>query len=329
MIIGDSKPRSVTLRFDGNQYIDINDEMCCFQSTELVRLAADGSFVGTMTARHGANADSISNPQPILWTLGPIEKQSGHQDFPILHPDQTAMKISGRYVDSSARVFVDGRRVPGTVRVDGKDKLKIELTSLPKPGLHLLQVQNPEGRFSNDFLFNVTNSSEAAKQLVVRRARFDRDIRDAIADAVAGGDLEELRRHLSRRQQGGRVNEQQPRSGSTPLGTAALHGNLDVAKLLLRRGANVNGKNRDGNTPLHIAAFLCREEFVELLLDSGASPTIKNARGETAVDTVLGPWDGSLAAFYRSVADAVGIELDLERLPESRPRIAELIQRRE
>ena len=222
---------------------------------------------------------------------------------------------------------MDGRRVPGKVSVTGKDKIKIQLDSLPEPGIHLLQIQNPGGMFSNDFLFNVTDSEASAESLVASRDREDRDIRDAIAEAIAEGDVDELRGYLNRRQQQGRVNERQPRSGSIPLSAAALHGRLEIAKVLLRRGANVGGTNRDGNKPLHVAAFLCREDIVKLLLENGASVTAKNGRGETPIDVVSGKWGEPLASFYESIGKAEGLELDLERIQKKRPQIAALLQR--
>ena len=55
-------------------------------------------------------------------------------------------------------MIVDGRRVPGSIKTK-RDVVTIALAELPKTGMHLLQVQNPGGLFSNDFIFFV----EAAK----------------------------------------------------------------------------------------------------------------------------------------------------------------------
>ncbi|MCR9197744.1 MAG: ankyrin repeat domain-containing protein [Planctomycetaceae bacterium] len=323
--LSDERVTPVTLQYAGGLYVPADSTKARLTRDELLALAADGRLICTFTARHGGRDDTIAYPQPILWTQGPLEQQSGHQKFPIVYPGQSTMKISGRHVDPGAYVIVDGRRTDGFVTVNSTDRLTIELPTLPKEGLHLLQVQNPAGQFSNDFLFNVVDSAQAKQQLAEQRERNDRDIRDALAEAITAGDVAEVRRHLNRRQQQGRVNEQRPRSGSTPLNTAVLYGQHEIVEVLLRRGADVNGANRDGTTPLHIAAFFCQEKLLKRLLEKGASTTQTNRRGETALDTVSGQWDQGMADLYQGIADAVNIEIDLQHLQESRPRMAELL----
>ena len=114
--------------------------------------------------------------------------------------------------------------------------------------------------------------------------------------------------------------------GSTPLSTAALHGRLDIARYLIKRGAKVEATNNDGNTPLHVAAFLCRSEIVQLLMNQGGSPLIKNRRGETPIDVVSSPWSKGLADFYTGIGNAVGLKLNLKRIERERPQIAKLLQ---
>ncbi|MDB4614227.1 ankyrin repeat domain-containing protein [bacterium] len=326
VFIDDAKSRSVTVQFLDGKYVAKDAPVRRWTRRELIKLASLGKFVGTFTARHGADAEAVSQPQPALWTLGPLEKQSGHQNFPILFPGEQIMTISGRHIETNAHVIIDGRRTQGKVVATDKDRIEIRLTSLPKPGMHLLQVQNPGGQFSNDFIFNVVDSAEAAKELVAQRSYEDRDIRDAIAAAIAENDIHELRTHLNRRQQQGRIDEHQPRSGSTPLSNAAMHGHREIAEVLLRRGAKVNRTNRDGNTPLLIAAFFCHQDVVELLLEKGASPTKENKRGESPIDVVAGAWDDNLAGLYKAIGKAVGIELDLDRIQKDRSKIAVLLR---
>ena len=58
--------------------------------------------------------------------------------------------------------------------------------------------------------------------------------------------------------------------GSTPLIVAPRKGNVEIAKLLIERGANINKTDITGQTPLHVACQNGREEMVKLLPERGA-----------------------------------------------------------
>ena len=234
------------------------------------------------------------------------------------------MTISGRHIGEGANVIVDGRRVSGSVSLEGVDKIVVELSTLPLDGMHLLQIQNADGLFSNDFIFHVTTDAEAAAALQRGIDESHGDPRETLARAISKGDLELVKKILGNRAR--RINDRRPQGGSTPLSTAALHGKLDIARYLIKRGAKVNGTNNDGNTPLHVGAFMCRTEIVRLLLEKGASPLTKNKRGETAAGVVSGEWNEELAGFYTGIGNAVGLKVDLIRIERDRPQIAKLIR---
>ena len=40
----------------------------------------------------------------------------------------------------------------------------VKLETLPRVGMHFLQIQNPDGMFSNDFIFYVTEEKMAEKR---------------------------------------------------------------------------------------------------------------------------------------------------------------------
>lgn len=72
--------------------------------------------------------------------------------------------------------------------------------------------------------------------------------------------------------------------GTTPL-MLATSNNLKITDYLLKNGAKVNVKNNDGLTPLHWAAqFADNKKTLEILLEKGADPTIKDIDGKTAID---------------------------------------------
>lgn len=322
VLIEDGKPTEIALQYDGRSY-RCKSENIAFERKQLVEMAKNGQFVGTITARHGAEA-SVDHPQPAIWTLGPIEQQRGRQEFPILHPQSTGMTVSGRHVSEGAFVVVDGRRSPATVSVDDADELvRVQLTDLPAVGMHLLQLQNPDGMFSNDFIFHAVENADAAVEL--KRA-FDREHvnpRDAFGQAVANADMDEIKLQLAN---GAEIDEQRP-DGSTPLNTAVLHGHMEVAQLLIREGADVDATNRDGNTSMHVGAFLCRTDLVKLLLNHGASLEVENRREETPIDVVLSPWSDGLAGFYAGIGRSIGQEFDLDHMEQDRTNMAKLLQK--
>lgn len=79
------------------------------------------------------------------------------------------------------------------------------------------------------------------------------------------------------------VNKMSP-SGLTALHQSAIDGNLECAKTLVGKGADVNCTDCEKWTPLHAAVMNGSLEFVRFLLASGAKPTLKNDSGETAYD---------------------------------------------
>jgi ankyrin repeat protein len=68
----------------------------------------------------------------------------------------------------------------------------------------------------------------------------------------------------------------------TPLNSAAATGRLDIARMLLERGANPNARQADDFVPLHAAAQNGQREMAELLLKHGADKTFKNRAGKSA-----------------------------------------------
>lgn len=311
----------LTLQFADETYFEIGGERR-FSRQQLLAFAQEGEFIGTFTGRHGSKA-YYDHPQPALWTLSSLHDQSGRQKFPILHPDKLAMKISGRHVREGASIIVNGRRVDGTIRFEEDERLAIELTELPSPGMHFLQLQNPDGLFSNDFIFHVVPSAAVVAEFQRQLDRAHEDSRTELANAAARGDLDRIRELLG---QDAKINARKPDGGATPLSEAALHGRLEAVKLLIKRGAKVDATNEDGNTPLHVAAFLCEREIVQLLLEHGAPVQRKNNRGETTIDVVSSEWSDGLADFYRGIGEAVGRQIDLETIKRLRPRMADLLR---
>uniref|UniRef100_A0A8C2CXF5 Ankyrin 2 n=1 Tax=Cyprinus carpio TaxID=7962 RepID=A0A8C2CXF5_CYPCA len=69
------------------------------------------------------------------------------------------------------------------------------------------------------------------------------------------------------------------RNGITPLHVASKRGNTNMVHLLLDRGAQIDAKTRDGLTPLHCAARSGHDTAVELLLERGAPMLARTKNG--------------------------------------------------
>uniref|UniRef100_A0A8C6Q3P4 Ankyrin 3 n=1 Tax=Nothobranchius furzeri TaxID=105023 RepID=A0A8C6Q3P4_NOTFU len=69
------------------------------------------------------------------------------------------------------------------------------------------------------------------------------------------------------------------RNDITPLHVAAKRGNSNMVKLLLDRGSKIDAKTKDGLTPLHCGARSGHEQVVDILLDRGAPILSKTKNG--------------------------------------------------
>ncbi|XP_056317430.1 ankyrin-2 isoform X1 [Danio aesculapii] len=69
------------------------------------------------------------------------------------------------------------------------------------------------------------------------------------------------------------------RNGITPLHVASKRGNTNMIALLLDRGSQIDAKTRDGLTPLHCAARSGHDSAVEILLEKGAPILARTKNG--------------------------------------------------
>ena len=65
---------------------------------------------------------------------------------------------------------------------------------------------------------------------------------------------------------------------------AAHHGNIEIVRLLVENGASVDSRDDIGNTPLHEAAEYGHLEVVRFLVSIGADVKCRNLHNETAFD---------------------------------------------
>ena len=70
----------------------------------------------------------------------------------------------------------------------------------------------------------------------------------------------------------------------SPLASASAAGQLEIARVLIARGANVNARAASDFTPLHESAASGRMEFAKLLLENGADVNARTSDGKTPLD---------------------------------------------
>ena len=314
LVLEEGKARSVILQYDatlkGGSYVETTGQRKAFSRDRLFELANANRFVGTFTGRHGKNAD-YDNPQPGIWAEGPIEKQRGAQKFPVLTKQNKTMVVSGRHLKEGASVIVNGRKVAGSVKLRGNERVEIELASLPPEGMNFIQLQNKDGLFSNDFIFHVSDKKIDPPQL-----------REKLEVAIYTGNLSELKRLV---ESGADVNALS-KGGGSPLSSAAFHGRLEHVRFLFQNGAVATARNRDGGTPLHVAALMGRFEIAKLLLSKGAKAGVRNKKGESSIDAVSGEWNDGMAGLYRFLNGLTSNKVDLQEIRKARPRMLKLLQ---
>ena len=137
-----------------------------FSRESLLADAQAGRVLLTLTGRAGANAGP-GHAQPAIWaadipiqqmilSIGMVERMA----FPTLRAGE-AMRISARHIQPGVAIFINGQRQAGSVECEvgvlpqcENEHVLVRLDEPPsESGMHFLQLQNPRGLFSNDFIF--------------------------------------------------------------------------------------------------------------------------------------------------------------------------------
>lgn len=143
----------------------------------------------------------------------------------------------------------------------------------------------------SNLVFSALDSGDVAQaeKLLKSGANIDWSIKDKnnrtyLHRAVQSGEIDIVRLLVSK---GADVNAVGP-IGKTPLHLATEFRQQAVVEYLIAHGANINAQNIEGNTPLHSATFPLNrvpKSIAEFLIAKGADVTIKNNAGFTALES--------------------------------------------
>ena len=114
------------------------------------------------------------------------------------------------------------------------------------------------------------------------------DMHPSLANARIRGDATLLNEQVWENRQKVDMQPDDERD-STALHYTAFHGNVDLARLLIEHGADVNAlayeNNHEWTTPVVLAAWEGGIDVLRLLLENGANPNSKSSNGVTPLST--------------------------------------------
>lgn len=104
-----------------------------------------------------------------------------------------------------------------------------------------------------------------------------------LRDAIRQKDMASLKRLIG---EGADLNQPDAQFKIPPLGWAALFGEVDAARILIEKGADLDGKTGDGHRAVHQATFFGHSGVLRLLIEKGADLSARSDQGESALDSL-------------------------------------------
>lgn len=121
------------------------------------------------------------------------------------------------------------------------------------------------------------------------------------------------------------VHTTDPQNGNRLLHIASQNGHMDLVKLIVQNGAELNFQNQKGQTALHMSVAYDLYSITKFLLDKGADPKIKNDDGHEALCGIEGDktgpeaWDSPLTMLKDAGDDKKELQTAFEALEGAAP----------
>lgn len=132
-----------------------------------------------------------------------------------------------------------------------------------------------ESGYTALFMSAIMKRFDIVKMLKQNKAKTD------FFTEIAIGDIKTISKYL---EEGININSVSEH-GHQALMLAAHQGHVEIIKLLIDKGANINGKHKiSGNTALIGAVFQGNKDIVKLLIEAKVDINLKNNDGKSALD---------------------------------------------
>ncbi len=153
-----------------------------------------------------------------------------------------------------------------------------------KQRLKAMRSQNPAARLSDAQLLVARSYGFPSWRKLKSHVDALHDFSQQLINAVHAGDLDTIRKVLDSHPELVNAGADLPRL-DRPSDTVAMRlihlaiaeAKVDVLRLLIERGADLNARNADGRLPLHDCFELNHDDFAKILLDAGAVPDVCTA----------------------------------------------------
>ena len=137
-----------------------------------------------------------------------------------------------------------------------------------------------------DYLYELTpqhlckDAENILEQSLRKLQQHPSELDQTFLNAVNEGSIDKLREALKL---GANLNSKGRQGGESALHFASQREYIEIIKILIDRGINVDIQDDDGNTPLMNAVLLNRIDAVKLLLEFNANVEVQNVEGDTAL----------------------------------------------
>lgn len=132
------------------------------------------------------------------------------------------------------------------------------------------------------------NCTKANANASVCQTLSEMDWERGIWNAAFSGDKDKVQVLIEKSNNSKELVNSPDNSGYTALHYAARNGYVDICKLLLSRGADIDAQTRSGKvTPLLKAAAAGKAATIKFLIESGAKVDAQDVDGQTALHKVI------------------------------------------